>query len=261
MIFLVGPFVTRLSLQDYFSHPDTYLFFVRAITFVDSPPNLPEAFTQTQFTNDQTGVLWTLRWEALAYVGVAILFWFGLLERRRLLLAGLAVLACVSIAVRTFAPESGNIAAEVGIRFSLAFGLGMAVYLWREYTAQLSWLIMPVTGFEILSIGTPFEEVLRTLALGLIVLSLALRGPQRLAKWLKPVPDVSYGLYIWHWPFYLLLVECNVIDTPMHALIVGLPLAIVLAVLSWYWIEKPSLKLKPKLVSRPYSSMASGVST
>lgn len=55
---------------------------------------------------------------------------------------------------------------------------------------------------------------------------------------------ISYGLYLWH---YLILVQLSkVYGDPLKNLWLGVPLSILVAVLSYYFYEKPFLKLKSR---------------
>lgn len=50
---------------------------------------------------------------------------------------------------------------------------------------------------------------------------------------------ISYSLYIWHWPVFVLMRYLNVVETPLK-LIGAFALIFTLALLSWRFIEKPA---------------------
>jgi len=56
--------------------------------------------------------------------------------------------------------------------------------------------------------------------------------------------DYSYGLYLWGFPCQQLVVAMLGEPMPMEIFFLSLPPAMVLAVLSWHQVEKPSLRLK-----------------
>ena len=62
----------------------------------------------------------------------------------------------------------------------------------------------------------------------------------------KPLQqDLSYGLYIYHWPVAQLLVVGGLAargEAPFVA--AALALALGLALASWHWIERPALAFK-----------------
>lgn len=60
-----------------------------------------------------------------------------------------------------------------------------------------------------------------------------------LAQWLG---YRSYSLYLWHWPIVVLLNLCGYLDS-LTARLAGVLAALLLAELSWRWVEEPGRKL------------------
>lgn len=57
-------------------------------------------------------------------------------------------------------------------------------------------------------------------------------------------PDISYGVYIFHMPIIIYLVREKIAVTPGEmALWLPVPL-LVTCLVSWYFVEKPALKMK-----------------
>ena len=59
--------------------------------------------------------------------------------------------------------------------------------------------------------------------------------------------DISYGLYLYAWPVQILLLWYFRSISPWLMFIVTVPIAMGLAYLSWYLVEKPALALKPRV--------------
>jgi peptidoglycan/LPS O-acetylase OafA/YrhL len=55
--------------------------------------------------------------------------------------------------------------------------------------------------------------------------------------------DVSYGIYIYHIPVVNLLMQLGLVGAAWHVVLVLLATG-VLATLSWWLVERPSLRLK-----------------
>ncbi|MDR3660292.1 MAG: acyltransferase [Mycobacterium sp.] len=58
---------------------------------------------------------------------------------------------------------------------------------------------------------------------------------------------ICYGLYIWHYPIYMVLRFRFGIAEPLSLGMIGVPLTFVAALLSWRFIESPFLKAKDRL--------------
>ena len=80
------------------------------------------------------------------------------------------------------------------------------------------------------------------LAVAALVFKLAYTKPQISDQLLKKM-DISYGIYIYHMPVINFLIFYNYTGTAI-SVISGLSFTIILAIMSWVFIEKPALKFK-----------------
>lgn len=58
---------------------------------------------------------------------------------------------------------------------------------------------------------------------------------------------ICYGLYIWHYPIYMVVLFGFGIADPLSLGMIGVPLTFAAALLSWRFIESPFLKAKDRL--------------
>lgn len=58
---------------------------------------------------------------------------------------------------------------------------------------------------------------------------------------------ICYGLYIWHYPIYMVILFGFGIANPLSLGMIGVPLTFAAALLSWRFIESPFLKAKDRL--------------
>jgi peptidoglycan/LPS O-acetylase OafA/YrhL len=83
------------------------------------------------------------------------------------------------------------------------------------------------------------------LALSVMVIQYAVSRPTWLEnRALLWVGEISYGLYLWHYVF---------VNTEMPVF-VALPLSVAAAAASWYFIEKPPLRLAKRFDTRAKKS-------
>lgn len=242
-VFLIGPAVTTVSLNDYFAAAETWRYLLN-IVFYNSHNSLPGVFTGNAQTSGVNGPLWTLQFEAVCYSLIALLgFWRGLTARRCLamilafMILSIALGDSISSPAENFLRRLSNMGAWF---FGGAFLAATAdkVRLNRE-TATVSAVAlvfgMAAGGFsQIFIFAGPYLVVYA---------GLAWRGPLRHVGRLG---DFSYGVYIWSWPIQQTALLHLPSDSPAALIAVSLPATLLIAVLSWRCIEKPALRLKAK---------------
>ena len=60
--------------------------------------------------------------------------------------------------------------------------------------------------------------------------------------------DLSYGVYIYGFPVHQFLVICGLASlNPVLFSVLATTVALPLAALSWFWVEKPAMSLKTRL--------------
>ncbi|WP_432504314.1 acyltransferase family protein [Kineococcus arenarius] len=184
------------------------------------------------------GSLWTLFFEACCYGAVAALGVVGVLRRRAWLLAACAVLWAATIA----AAAGVDLGTELMLRFLFIFLLGAAGYVFADRVPVSGALAAASTALVVAGLHLlPDHRALAGPAFAYVVLWAAVRLPLR---W-RPRWDLSYGLYIYHWPVQLLLALAGAAvlgAVPFVAL--SLLLACAAAALSWLLVERPCLRMK-----------------
>ena len=67
--------------------------------------------------------------------------------------------------------------------------------------------------------------------------------------WTKRLPDVSYGIYIYHWCVLQMLFYWMPHLGVLELFALTFPITVGLAALSWYIIEKPALRSKTQFAN------------
>lgn len=205
-------------------------------------PALPGVFESNRFT-EINGALWTLKIEVMFYLVLPLLAVFlRIAGRFRWVLFALIYVAAETwrMVLEQGAGTSVELSRQLPGQMSF-FITGIALCAWRN---DLNWRSMlPPIGLVllVLSIAVPQAEMVRAAGLGIVSVWLAVGIPKMLDA--ARFGDLSYGLYIVHFPIIQCVVAAGLFQTsPALAIaIVGLA-SIVAALLLWWTIERPALR-------------------
>ena len=198
------------------------------------------------------GSLWTLRIEFACYLLIAIVALLGAIGRWRVVLAALAiglyVLDAIAFSRPELAPHLGPfsvIAAtklRLGLQLAMYFFLGGTAYAYRHViplnrAVGVLGLVLAIVCLRSASYAFVFP-----LALAAATLWLAAELP---FKSIDRRVDLSYGLYIYAFPFQQLAAAIGFSALGLVPSI-GIPMILALgaAWVSWTVVEKPALSLK-----------------
>lgn len=202
-----------------------------------SAAGLPVTGHQPQVIN---GPLWTLYYEAVCYVIVGLVGAAGILRRPVWLVpAVLAVWLLIALQVAGVVPVVGRFY----VRFFLVFMLGALGYLFADrIVMRRRWLIVALVVLTVALWGVDDYRAVGAGAFAYICLY-AVVG----TAWLRhrPRADLSYGMYVYHWPIETLLVAAGATAlTQVGYTVLALVLAAGVALVSWHVVEKPALSRK-----------------
>lgn len=207
-------------------------------------PALPGIFEANRF-NEVNGALWTLKIEVMFYVALPLLA-LGLARLGRYWWVGIGLLIAGAFAWRGFVvhletPYAAQLARQLPGQM-MYFAAGMTLWrLWPLAKAQAPTFL----GIGLVALALsylPMLEALRVLGLAGLIAGLAfLPGPTlNAARW----GDISYGLYITHFPIVQLLAALGTFTA--FGLVGGLTISVVLVVMVsfalWWLVERPALR-------------------
>lgn len=248
-LLVIGPLV---SASPYWTGPSTFTYAIEVLHFGQTKGGPNGFYPNNPIPYEFSPPLWTLRYEFLCYMAAPLFMLFGLQNRERLVLALIGFLGCVLVIAPLTNDSIFDVPAVSAIlRFAFCFGLGMLIWTGRRFVdGQLSWVAITSVLFLISGLADIGVDVTGTLWITAVILYLGLRLPTR--HILKT--DLSYGLYIWHYPIMqILLGELGIASWPM-LLATTMPIALCVAWASWTYIERPALRLKRHVDrKRPYA--------
>ena len=243
-VFILGPWVTRLPLDSYFSSPQIITYVFRNFTLAFMQYNLPGVFENNPYPIAVNGSLWTLFYEVTCY-GIVFLFGYIALKRShglKLAFFTTVLLSYVTIQVLS-AYGLAHYRAEALTKLAFPFIIGMIFYVWRD-RLPLSWpLGFLIAGLAFVCRDTIFTREVYLIALTYWVFLLAylLGGPIRAYNRLG---DYSYGTYIYAFPIQQAATYFFDLSDPWFNIAIALPITLALAILSWHYVEKPFLGKK-----------------
>lgn len=222
-------------------------------------PVIPPVFAGTYFPM-VNGSMWSIHYEFVCYLFV---LGFGLgkaLRQPRIWLFATAALVIVNAAhawgLQFSLLSLRDPLANPLVRLSMFFFVGGSFYLYRHAV-----VFRPAYAYFAVAFLLPsmyFESMLDlglSLAGGYLLFYFALT-PFASLQWFQRLPDVSYGTYLYGWPVTKLMVWYMPGISAVAAVVLTMLAALMLGAISWYCIEKPFLKLKPRNIQQPMLAVA-----
>lgn len=247
---VLGPLVTSLSISEYFTTKSVYAYIfydASALQPFKMRFELPGVFTTNPYPNAVNASLWTLPWEIWMYLVLAGLFVLRLLRGAWLMVFWLLVMACHAAAM--FDIIELGVHGEIALRFLAYFFSGALFYKYQKLLPlTLSRQIAMTAIFTVFTFGVQ-NATLLPLFVAHTTLFLAFYRPivvRRLSKG----ADISYGIYLYAYPVQQALVMFLGPHDPYLNTLLSFIITAPLAALSWYYVEKPALALKPILIDR-----------
>ena len=254
---IMGPLVSDLPVTSYLAHRETWTFLLRNLTLWHAQFTLPGVFESNPYPAVE-GSIWTLIQEVLCYALVFLAGVTGLLRRRAWMSAALVAYFVLWLAQATF-PIALHPKLVQLHELSLPFVLGMTFWLWRD-RIPLTWIgvaLLAVLAFATAATPVGFPVMVLSLTYATFWLGLVPGGGLRRYNQLG---DYSYGMYVYAFPLQGLLVSVLGPITPWAHIALAVPLTLILAVLSWRFVEAPALALRRKAdaASAPHVSLPDG---
>ena len=246
--FLFLSLLSTLPIQDYFTSPESAKFLLANLTTLNFlHPALPGVFEGHYYTA-VNGALWTIKVEVAFYLTVPLIAYFYRWISPEKLLSIIFILSTFYYFAMGYFYQQGQNPIFVILQRQLPaqmmfFSAGALLYyhfgLFKRYSHIL--LLVAISAYILQNfIGTDLLYPAYALSLSVIVIYLALIFPYlgNIARY----GDLSYGIYIWHFPTIQTFISLHLFDTHPTVALLGLTIIVLIfAWLSWHLIEKPFL--------------------
>ncbi len=243
---VIGATLTSWPLQQYFGSPQFFAYFGSLIGRIRV--TLPGVFEANPLPNLVNQSLWTIGPELLCYAYLAILITTGI-ARHRLLTT---IVGCAFILLDFVRDQIGNYHHAAGTpllarSLLVSFILGNLAYLWRQ-KLPYSWTLLGLS--VVLGFGTIQSIHLEDIGLVALTYCTVFFGLTPIKK----IPilsrgDYSYGIYLYGFAIQQAVAYSLPATREFYwNILISLPIAILLAMGSWRFIEKPTLSLRKRLI-------------
>ena len=249
-VFIVGPLFTIFSLSEYFSLREMWTYIPKNMLLTDMQGRLPGVFTNSRL--GLNGSLWTLPYEVLCYIYLALFYGLGLLKNKNIANLVFTLVIAFSFIAPSYLPSyfSQNLEA---LLLPACFALG-AIFAINKSIIRIN--ITPFILLWLLSIVLRNSIVFQFLFyIAFFYSCIFIASLNFVIKRFKIPFDASYGVYVYGFMFqqciYYLLPNIGVHGNQIFSAL----LALTAGILSWYFIEKPFIDFGHKIVHSNFVSL------
>lgn len=252
---VMGPLVTTLSVYEYFTHIQFWLYFSNLHFLIAY--SLPGVFMDNIYPHAVNGSLWSLPAEVFMYFLVLTtgLITAFLAKSRFTLLWILLTIVVLALNTLAFGFGSDIFVGKVVYGTSVFavvevapyFMVGGCLYLLRDVIRQnaLVAIGLMVIGYFLAKTAYPVELALIFITSYAVITLGNLSTP--LINQFGRYGDISYGVYLYGFPVAQLLSWQYGHDLSLYThIILTIAISYVFAFASWHLLEKRALKLKPR---------------
>ncbi|MCZ4296430.1 acyltransferase family protein [Henriciella marina] len=245
---LLGPIMTNLSISAYFASSQSWAYPFLTLSQLNPQGELQGVFEHNAI-NEINRPLWTIRYELVCYVLAGVAAGLGVWRQSWGIPAIFAasLIASFSIQVFTYTGPLDETAGAMA-RFGPAFMTGALFYRLKHLIALTAFGSVLVLLLAYASFGTPAGIVVGQLANAYVLLWLGFKKiPGSMGRQVRDVKDISYGVYILHWPIGQMAVALNPGIGIGTLFAVMASSTLIMAIALRHFVEEPALRAKPAL--------------
>jgi peptidoglycan/LPS O-acetylase OafA/YrhL len=240
---IIGVCTTSLDLADFLKSEQTVKYLLTNLIFLNFlQPTLPSTFEGNPI-QALNGSLWTIKVEVLLYF--LIPFIFAIYKKSNAVLSA-AIITFLSIFWAYFFDKyvGGDIGPQISRQFPgqlSYFALGALAAVNINAFKYQSYFLVFSTFLFALARNSELRVIFEPFFYSSLVIYLSTRALPNLH--LGRFGDISYGIYLYHFPIIQLLIYLKVFDISIYfGIIATFVLTITVAMCSWHFVEKIFLK-------------------
>ena len=244
---IVGPLLTTLPLGDYFGAFEFRSYWLNIVG--DIHYTLPGVFLDNPDHRTVNKQLWTIPVELRCYVIITVAAILGIIRHRWRLIV---VIAGSVIGLQVASYLHGNMETLLNNTVSvkvlyLSFLSGIAIYLFQDRVPLSGWLFCLSVIVTRLLLPTRFGQYLACAPVAYLTIYIGLTNPP--PSFFSKVGDYSYGIYIYGFVVQQMYAALSPnLRIWWLNLVVSLSITMLLAGISWHFVESPILRQRSRVV-------------
>jgi peptidoglycan/LPS O-acetylase OafA/YrhL len=232
-VFIAGPLVSRYPVRAYFASEGARGYLIHDILLYHIRYALPGVFETNYYPAAVNGSIWTLPIEIICYFMVYLLGIIRVFKNK------IVVIIIYSLIITLYFLNLGSVQDYLKAPFPF-FVAGSLFYIFGkniivDYKISIAFIIIYCIFFKVFFLYL-------AVVYGVLVL-----GSSGIFKSIKLPGDFSYGIYIYAFLIQQLVAHYNPDMTPYQSLFLTTPATVLMASLSWYFIEHPSIQFARKI--------------
>ena len=253
-VLVLGPSLTSLDANAYWQNEHTLGYLSNIALYISY--HLPGVFANNAWPHAVNGSLWSLPVEFFMYLLLALIGLVGALVQAALnnqratawLVGGMSLLFIALAALWALPTQEAMVVYRTDLRHipmcGVYFMVGASLYCFQwEKHFTLSNVLLALVAWLSLSHRTQWLAMASWLVLPFVVMAFGLARHSWLSR--MHTRDYSYGIYIYAFPVQQTVASFWP-QMPLPAYLLStFVITVALAAISWHFVEKPALKLKP----------------
>lgn len=248
---LAGLILTTLPVNEYFSFQWLKYLTANLLTLNFIEPTLPGVFTDNKLSA-VNGALWTIKIEIMFYIAVPFIVYLNRKKSPIIVLTILYVLSIIYYKVLFLLHQKTGILLYrqfyLLLPGSLCFFVsgGLLYYYFDVFKANATkYLIGAIIGWLVFKYFNFYYLMPISLAVIVVYVALIFKYLGNFARF----GDLSYGIYIWHFPIIQTLIYFYLYENPLLGFSLSLILVFLFSFASWHLIEKRFLRKDSHYIS------------
>lgn len=248
--YVLGPLMTSLPVAEYFLMPATHTYVPANASLFFLQRSLPGVFTDNIHPDIVNASLWMLQYMMMCYVLLFVLGCLGVFYSKTRITVFLVIFCLIGLLMRShvsFMPVQPLLSGWLPLL--LPFVIGMAIFVWRDDIPMSPVVALGFLCLCILTRELPLHKfvVLITVIYASVFIAYGLKGP--ILQYNK-IGDYSYGTYLFGFPVQQCCIAVLGPMSPAENMGFAVPVTVLLAVLSYHFVEAPTLRLKRRVGRR-----------